>query len=350
MNEILISTKQGLNILQKNQIVQHCIPISYFKLVFIMNAKRNHIKKQLIFIGYIQAGRCYQKKGDFQQAQACFQRVIGNCLNVQFESTETGFIPIYVKELLEELSNIYLDKLSPQLSYVLGNFYEHVNSPLRSYEKAAYYYRLAADKDYIEAQHALAHLFEEGKGVPRSNEQAFFHYQLAAESQKDFTLHSLGRCFELGIGIEKSFERAFFYYERAANQGYVDSFFKMAQTYENGMGIERSKELATLYYQKYFSALHFLAGKGDAEAQFRLGSLYKEGSSFFDKSYEKAVHYLNLAAGQNFIPAQRMLAECYLEGVGVEQSIQQAAFYYRQAARQGDEIAQYELAQILKDA
>ena len=72
------------------------------------------------------------------------------------------------------------------------------------------------------------------------------------------------------------------------------------------------------------------AYKGDPEAQFLMGMYYIKGEGV-DSNPEIGVHWLRLSAMQDFRPAQRQLAECYSQGIGVNVNEKAAEYWYQKA-------------------
>ena len=100
--------------------------------------------------------------------------------------------------------------------------------------------------------------------------------------------------------------------------------------YEKGEGVEQSYEQAMEYYQ-------LAAGQGAASAQYSVGSLYYNGHGV-EQSYEEALKWFESAAEQGSANAQYALGLMHENGEGVEQSFEKAAGYYGQAAGQDDGV------------
>ena len=92
-------------------------------------------------------------------------------------------------------------------------------------------------------------------------------------------------------------------------------------------------------YQKFISA----AKRGDADAQYRIGSCYHSGADV-DKDEKKAVYWWGKAAKQNHAISQGLLGNAYDVGQGVDKDPTQAVYWYRKAAEQGFPLAQTSLA------
>ncbi len=91
--------------------------------------------------------------------------------------------------------------------------------------------------------------------------------------------------------------------------------------------------------------------RGDADAQFYIGSLYFEGHGVAEdpedyvipQNYELAVTWFQMAAEKGYAPAQHNLGVMYYFGQGVSQDYARAASWCRIAADQGHVDAQYTL-------
>ena len=82
------------------------------------------------------------------------------------------------------------------------------------------------------------------------------------------------------------------------------------------------------------------ADAGDAESQYRLGTLYTSGGEA-PQDYGEAATWFRKAAEQGHADAQYRLGELYRVGDGVPADYDLASAWYRKAARQGHAMAQY---------
>ncbi len=90
------------------------------------------------------------------------------------------------------------------------------------------------------------------------------------------------------------------------------------------------------------AALRGAAEKGDAQAQFNLGEMYRTGEGVA-QDYKEAAAWFRKAADQGLAQAQYDLGVMYHEGKGVAKDRQEAVAWYRRAAEQGFAKAQYNL-------
>ena len=85
------------------------------------------------------------------------------------------------------------------------------------------------------------------------------------------------------------------------------------------------------------------AVQGDAEAQYKLGSMYDEGEGVAADSTE-AVKWYRKAAEQGHANAQWQLGYKYEHGSGVALDDAESIKWFRKASERGHAIAQFELA------
>jgi TPR repeat protein len=100
----------------------------------------------------------------------------------------------------------------------VGESYAAGKGVERDLEKAAEWYRRAADKLFIAAEMHLAQLYREGgKGLPRDMAQAAAWYRKAAE-QGDITAQgTLGVLYSIGQGVPQSDVEAYYWLDLAAS-------------------------------------------------------------------------------------------------------------------------------------
>jgi len=95
-------------------------------------------------------------------------------------------------------------------------------------------------------------------------------------------------------------------------------------------------------YAKAAELLRPLAEKGDAAAQYSLGTLYAEGKGV-ERNDATAFLWFQRAANQGDAAAQYNVGASYAEGAGIAKSYVDAARWFRRAADQGMAFAQLNL-------
>jgi len=101
-------------------------------------------------------------------------------------------------------------------------------------------------------------------------------------------------------------------------------------------------------YDTAFKLYSPAANKANAEAQYRLGLMYKFGWGA-ERDLKTAANWLRRAADQQHAEAQAELGVLYKLGRGVEGDAAEAARWFRRAADSGVGIAQLNLARAYKD-
>lgn len=110
----------------------------------------------------------------------------------------------------------------------------------------------------------------------------------------------------------------------------------VVESRRDGTLVFRTKTIGELR----LDSLTHRARQGDPVAQFTLGSQYLRSGP---AHYSEAVNWLTLSANQAYVRAQHRLGRCYELGRGVPRNYQQAKYWYRKAADQGDLLAQNDL-------
>lgn len=101
-------------------------------------------------------------------------------------------------------------------------------------------------------------------------------------------------------------EAAYELYEQAARQGNADGMYGLGTLYLNGEGVERSNEQTVRWFASAAEAGHDVAAMA-------LATAYLEGSIGLAPSRERAVAWLELAAGRGYEPAKERLASLAAE-------------------------------------
>ena len=81
----------------------------------------------------------------------------------------------------------------------------------------------------------------------------------------------------------------------------------------------------------------------DGNAFVMLGCAYREGGMGLTKDMNKALELFNQAAELKSIDAYFNLSQAYAAGIGVEENMDKAFYFWKQAAIKGHEIARYAL-------
>lgn len=151
---------------------------------------------------------------------------------------------------------IMIDPEDPEAQYFMGRDYRAGISVPKSPEKAAAYFRQAADQGYVYAQTDYADCCWEGFGVPISREEAIRYYRMAAEQTARRETASteaalkLAHFYALGEGVPQSWEQAVYWYGAAAYWDEPEAMFRLAECYEKGLGVPASRDKAVEHYRQ----------------------------------------------------------------------------------------------------
>ena len=218
------------------------------------------------------------------------------------------------------------------------NYFYGQNGKKQDYNKAARWYRKAADRGHMFAQYNLAFCYDRGYGVPALPVEAAKWYKKAAEQGHAPSQCSIGLCYETGEGVIKDLTEAVKWYTKAAEQGHANAQCNLGYCYKNGIGIKQDEVKAFDWYLK-------AAEQGLARAQDLLGDCYFYGQGIeLDES--EAVRWFRKSAEQDYAPGQYDLAWCYEKGLGIEQDLNKAIELYEKAAQNGHKGAINELKRI----
>ena len=120
-----------------------------------------------------------------------------------------------------------------------------------------------------------------------------------------------------------------------AEKGDAKAEFDLGSLYYVGVGVPQDYAEAARWYRK-------AADQGDANAKAGLASMYYYGKGV-PQDYSQAVRWYRNAAEQNNTVGEFGLASMYYEAKGVPQDYSEAARWYRKAADKGNALAQLNL-------
>lgn len=120
-----------------------------------------------------------------------------------------------------------------------------------------------------------------------------------------------------------------------AEQGDAQAEFRLASMYGSGSGAPRDYSLALRWYRA-------AAEQGDPKSEYGVGYLYDTGKGV-QQNFSEALRWYQKAADQNNARAQYAIGDLFYDGKGVERDCTKAALWYRRAAENGLPQAQYDL-------
>lgn len=210
-------------------------------------------------------------------------------------------------------------------------------------------------------QYELGLWYEQGlNGLSERPDLAIIWYKRAAKNGHPEAQHTLASAYANGThGLETRLDLAVQWFEKAAGKGHPEAqhalpeaHYKLASAYAYGRhGFEENPELSVLYYQKAAKNGHIEAQSRLPNAHYELAGMLQHGKYGVKKNIERSIYYYKLASGNGIPEASYNLGLIYKGGEGVlleeqGQAIQNALYYFKQAAHQGDKDALSQIEQI----
>ncbi|HLK68628.1 MAG TPA: hypothetical protein VKU19_34590 [Bryobacteraceae bacterium] len=193
-------------------------------------------------------------------------------------------------------------------------------------DRAAGLYRLAAEDGHAPSMCQLAHCYQKGYGVPCDAKRAREWMEKAAAQNDPAALYELGTYYrEAG-----DMPAATGCFERAAALGNADALFALAGSQDDSNKPSMVAEAAE---------------KGNAEAQFELGTYFENGAPGYPKDEARAAEWYERAADQDNAKALAALANLTLRsGETNERQTSRAWSQITRAANLGDVNSMMKLA------
>lgn len=132
------------------------------------------------------------------------------------------------------------------LELARGVLYYHGQGVSQDFERAAMWFRKAADKGIAAAQYYLGLQYYDGLGVTQSYVQAAAWYQMAAKQGYAPAQNNFALLYELGDGVPRDFLLAAKWFRKAAEQRLASAQAWVGESYYYGLGVSRN------YVEAYF--------------------------------------------------------------------------------------------------
>jgi len=129
----------------------------------------------------------------------------------------------------------------------LGSIYE--DTEYTDYEKACYWYRMAAEAGYIKGIFNYANMLHYGRGVKRDYAEARRLFEAIAEYDPSAYFY-LGLYYQNGLGVEADYLKAHQYYLLGTQYDDPYCFCQVGVMYATGQGVVKDEQLAFDYYMK----------------------------------------------------------------------------------------------------
>ncbi len=141
-----------------------------------------------------------------------------------------------------------------------------------------------------------------------------------------------GNSFYLGTDdVVKNHSEALKWFHKAAYMGNAEAQYNLGEMYRNGEGVKKDFREAAKQYD-------LAAAQGHTEAEYRVGVMSEIGQGFV-KNDKNAVEWYRKAAEKKDANAQNNLGFMYEKGKGVRKNDSLAVEWYRKAAEQENAMA-----------
>lgn len=193
-----------------------------------------------------------------------------------------------------------------EAQFTLGDMLQYGEGVEQNYEEALFWFRKAADQDFLHANNKIGLFYENGWGVPQDYPEAAHWFRRGAELG-----HSTAQ-FNIGMHYERigDLDEAIRWYRLAGELGNSTAQFKLGDMYQKGQGVKMD-------YSEAMKWLTLAAEQGEIDAQFILGAMYAEGECVtpdYSQAIREAVKWLQSAAENGHVKAQVNLGAMYAEG------------------------------------
>ncbi len=150
------------------------------------------------------------------------------------------------------------------------------------------------------AQHDLAAIYTAGHvGVSQNFERAAFWFREAAENGIANARYNLGVLYHQGLGIDRDLGRALYWYREAAKLNHPEAQYNLGIAHIEGIGTDYDPLLAAAYFER-------AATQGIMEAAYNLGLIYENGL-LGDPDQDEALFWYQMAADQGNSDARQAL-------------------------------------------
>lgn len=154
-----------------------------------------------------------------------------------------------------------------------------------------------------EAQHDLAAIYTAGRGgVAQNFERAALWFREAADNKVANAGYNLGVLYHQGLGVEKDINRALYWYKEAAKLGHPEAQYNLGISYIEGIGTEYNAPLAAAFFES-------AANQGVVEAAYNLGLIYENGLIDDGAKSEDALLWYKIAADGGSTDARAALQQ-----------------------------------------
>lgn len=286
------------------------------------------------------------------------------------------------------------DKGYPEAQMTVGFCYDSGFGVKANLSKAIKYFKMAAEKDFVDAMVLYAHAIcrKDKNNIDESikwyrkaaelgnsrgqfllamsldkinqKEEAIEWLKKAADNGYSDAIFMLGLQYYYGIKVPRDYKKAFSLVEQAAKEECKNAYGMLGYFYLRGIGVEPNGKMAVLYYQrgtlagvpeakywygrflcdgynveknvsKGYGLIKEAAEQGVSDAELFIGLDYHTGT-IAQKNPTKALFWLKKAADKDNATAIAVLGDIYTQGIGVKADKEKGLELYQKAAELED--------------
>lgn len=120
----------------------------------------------------------------------------------------------------------------------------------KNYEKAAEWYRKAADQGDTLAKESVDKLYRNGKISSNYNIETTKEAKTSTNQDSGLDEFKTASKYLRGEGVLQDYVKAAEWYEKAADQGNASAQFNLAVMYHKGQGVSQNDRIARSYFSK----------------------------------------------------------------------------------------------------
>ena len=205
-----------------------------------------------------------------------------------------------------------------------------------AFDKAHYYFHLAAENGNVNALAYLGKLHSEKNDfIKQNNQTALQYFQRAAEKGNAIGQAGLGLAYYHGAGVEQNYEKALKLFKLSADQSYVEGQLMLGVMYYNGEGVKRDFKTAIKWFQAASQSGHILA-------VYNLAQMHATGTGVLRSCPTATELFKNVAERGRWSNMFTEAFHLYKQG-----HVEQAFMIYLYLAELGYEVAQANAAYII---
>ncbi|AUI68968.1 tetratricopeptide repeat protein [Beggiatoa leptomitoformis] len=220
----------------------------------------------------------------------------------------------------------------------LGRLYETGKGTSVDLKKAALFYEEAAQRGLKEAQYKIGIMYADGIGTVQNPSHALYWLRKAEANGHPKATNMRAKVERyLRVSYTDDFRKTF----KMAETGRADAQYKLGMMYRDGIGTPSNQILASEWLKKS-------AEQGLFDAQAKLGVMYYEGVGV-KQDYAEALKWITLAAEKGYAASQALLATMYRDGKGTEKNPALAYHWFLVATLYGNKQAETSANKLLKE-